>query len=83
MSEWAEKMAIYDRLNTRDGHDTGHGTRLGFRIASLVAIGAFIGFLAFFLFAPSTSENHNPATGGDSALEQEVAPPKSSAAGSQ
>ena len=65
-------MALYQP--SRDDLEPGHGTRMGFRIASLLGIVLFVGFIAFFIWGPRQTASENPSAGENAQVEKQAAP---------
>lgn len=66
-------MAI-DRENTN--YDLGHGTRNGFRIASVLGVLLFVAFIAYFAVGPRISVSENPPAGDTNTPVESMAAPK-------
>lgn len=52
----------------------GHGTRMGFRIASLLGIALSIAFLAYFIWGPRQAVTENPPAAENTQVEKQAAP---------
>lgn len=65
-------MALYQPTTPHVG--PGHGTRMGFRLASLLGIALFLGFLAFFIWGPRQTVSENPPAGENAQAEKQAAP---------
>jgi hypothetical protein len=64
-------MALY-----QPNHDVGpgHGTRMGFRLASIFGIALFLGFLTFFIWGPRQAVTENPPAAENAQVEKQAAP---------
>lgn len=71
-------MATHHPRTDNRQSQMGHGTRMGFRVASLLAVVGGVAFVAYFIFGPTWSEPENPPADVNTQLEKQVAPPKES-----
>ncbi len=68
-------MAIYHQDRRTESYDLGHGTRMGFRVVSLVGVIAFIALLGYFIFGPKMSVSENPPAGDTNTPVESMAAP--------
>lgn len=57
-------------------YDVGHGTRKGFRIASVLGVLLFVAFLAYFAAGPRMSVSENPPAGDTNTPAESMAAPE-------
>jgi hypothetical protein len=60
-------------------YDLGHGTRMGFRMASVLGVVVFVAFLAYFAMGPRMSVSENPPAGDTNTPVESMAAPKQQA----
>jgi hypothetical protein len=65
-------MALYQTSTEHIG--PGHGTRMAFRLASVIGITLFLGFLAVFIWGPGQTVSENPSTGENAQAEKQASP---------
>lgn len=68
-------MVVSENRGESRDYDIGHGTRMGFRVASVFAFVVALAFVAWFVFGPTNVQTENPPA-GDTQIEKQVAPPK-------
>lgn len=69
-------MAVYHHDEERS-YDVGHGTRMGFRIVSILGVIGLVAFLAYFIYGAPTAVSENPPAGDtNTPVESMAAPPQ-------
>jgi hypothetical protein len=68
-------MAVYHHDEQR--YDVGHGTRMGFRIVSILGVIGLVAFLAYFIYGSPMAVSENPPAGETTTpVESMAAPPQ-------
>jgi hypothetical protein len=69
-------MAVYDHDEQRS-YDVGHGTRMGFRIVSILGAIGLVAFLVYFIYGSPMAVSENPPAGQtNTPVESMAAPPQ-------
>ena len=69
-------MAVYDHHKQRS-YDIGHGTRMGFRVVSILGVIGLVAFLAYFIYGSPMAVSENPPAGDtNTPVESMAAPPQ-------
>lgn len=69
-------MTVYHHDKQRN-EDIGHGTRMGFRVASILGVIGLVTFLAYFIYGSPMAVSENPPAGDtNTPVESLAAPPQ-------